>query len=203
MKRLMSILACMILTPFMLNAVKIQRAVFNYSIDNFNIVYPDSLVFAYSPIIGSYNPPFEPAVPSIDCPIPIPKGKKCIGYRVEAPDTIKICEGRDLAVTEGPLFIDGKYAGLSKIKKWEPAEGGNAVFPVEKVSYDFIDDNVGIYPMEYNADKKELFLTPTVIIDFILAEENADGKEIQKSMDNEEDEIIDFIIFQGTTQIEF
>lgn len=201
MKRLMFILNCMFLIPFMLSAAKIQRAVFNYFIEDFNIEYIDSLLFVSSPIIGSYNPPFLPDLPSIGCPISLPKGMKCIGYRVEAPDTIKICEGRDIAVTPGPVFTNGKVTGFTKIEKWVPQEACDAVFPIEKVSYIPLQKGVIIYPMEYDADKKELFLTPTVIVDFILADEEMDSNDVQPSIDSEEDEIIDVIIFKGTDEI--
>lgn len=201
MKRLMFILSCIFLIPFMLSATKIQRAVFNYSIEDFNIEYIDSLLYVSSPIIGSYNPPFLAGLPSIGCPAPIPKGMKCIGCRVEAPDTIKICEGRDIAVTPGPVFTNGKVTGFTKIEKWVPQEACDAVFPIEKVSYIPLQKGVIIYPMEYDAVKKELFFTPTVIVDFILADEDADGDDTHISINDEEDEIIDVIIFKGTDEI--
>ncbi|MDE6410269.1 MAG: hypothetical protein K2K81_08555 [Muribaculaceae bacterium] len=204
MKRLFFILCSVLFMTFAFNAEKIQRFIVNHSLDSFSVQSQDSVVKVICHLLYSASPPYEPSIPIFGYTVSVPKGMKTIGYRIQVPDTILVCKDKYLAKNPAPVCygdstIDRTTKALNNLG--EPCMDLKGIFPAEKVSCD--DVGYLIYPFEYDSKRRELYFTPTVIIDRILISENE--TVIPSKMESSDvglDELVSLIIYQGNRDIE-
>ena len=199
------LLLCLFGISNVLKAEKVERVIFNYTLDNFKIECEDELVSVSGRgLMFADHPPFEPAVPVLYYSEDIPTGMEYVGYRVTVPDTVLICNNKLLAKYPAPICYNEELRFRSHNKaqesKTESCENLKGIFPPEKIICDA--DGYILYPFEYNSDTKELFFTPTVIVDRILVSEDdlRDVSQIQSS--EESDEIISISIYNGAKEVE-
>ena len=198
------LLLCLFGISNVLKAEKVERVIFNYNLENFEIRYEDDVVSVVGWLINADNIPCSPALPTLFYSVSIPKGMRYAGYRVTVPDTVVICTNKLLKRNSAPIPYgeQNKYIGSVKTwgKKKDVCDDLKGIFPPEKIICDA--DGYILYPFEYNSDTKELFFTPTVIVDRILVSEDdlRDVSQIQSS--EESDEIISISIYNGAKEVE-
>ena len=199
------LLLCLFGISNVLKAEKVERVIFNYTIENFDIKYEDDVVSVWTRLLCGDHLPLSPAIPALCYYAPVPKGMRYAGYRITVPETVLICKNKLLAEYPAPICYNEDLKCKYRYKKGKNekkvCDDLKGTFPLEKIERCEKDGFI-FFPFEYNSDTKELFFTPTIIIDRIVVSEDdmRDVSQIQSS--EESDEIISISIYNGDKKVE-
>lgn len=181
----------------MVKAEYIQRVIFNYSLDDFQLITNDSLIQVRSLLWVGWNEPGTPGVPRLIYSIDKPKDMEIIGLRTSTFDTIVVSHDKRLAKS-WDLYVNDKGIINPVSMDLAPCDTINSVYPSNIVVF----DNLGadVIPFQYNSMTKELIFTPHIVADVILQPKSKNSEYESNSPDIPDDDsynIIKEIIFDG------